>query len=47
MKFSKIVGAVVWMTVSTAAIAQTGGLSREPFAWCFRRPKAGWFPSLR
>jgi hypothetical protein len=41
MKFSKIVGAVVWMTVSTAAIAQTGGgLSREPFAWCFRRPKA-------
>jgi len=25
MKFSRIVGAVVWMTVSTAAIAQTGG----------------------
>jgi hypothetical protein len=25
MKFSKIVGAAVWMTVSTAAIAQTGG----------------------
>ncbi len=25
MKFSRIVGAAVWMTVSTAAIAQTGG----------------------
>jgi len=25
MKFSKIVGAADWMTVSTAAIAQTGG----------------------
>ena len=25
MKLSKIVGAAVWMTVSTAAIAQTGG----------------------
>ena len=25
MKFSKIVGAAVWMIVSTAAIAQTGG----------------------
>ena len=25
MKFSKIVGAAVWMTVSAAAMAQTGG----------------------
>ena len=25
MKFSKIVGAADWMTLSTAAIAQTGG----------------------
>ena len=25
MKFSKIIGAAVWMTMSTAAMAQTGG----------------------
>jgi hypothetical protein len=30
MKFSKIIGAAVWMTMSTAAVAQTGGYPASP-----------------
>jgi hypothetical protein len=40
MKFSKIVGAAVWMTVSTAAIAQAGGgYPASPSHGVFGRPR--------
>jgi hypothetical protein len=46
MKFSKIIGAAVSMTMSTAAVAQTGGYPASPSHGVVGAPTARWYPSL-